>query len=79
VMDQFLSRFNLAITRVLIYRTNFWSSHIRPLCCEVETKAREMTCKVTHQRSMKWRPTLIQVPHCQLAGLEQCSSPLHRM
>jgi hypothetical protein len=29
--------------------------------------------------SRQWRPTLTRNPHCQLAGLEQSSSPLNRM
>jgi hypothetical protein len=77
---RFLSLVNLATTRVLIYRTNFWSRQILPLSCEVETKSpREMTCKATHQHYKKWRPTLTKVPHYQLAGLGRRSSTLHRM
>jgi hypothetical protein len=33
----------------------------------------------THQHSKNWRPTLTQVPHCQLAGFEQSSWPFHGM
>jgi hypothetical protein len=33
----------------------------------------------THHPSKKRRPMLIQIPHCQLSGFEQGSSPLNRM
>jgi hypothetical protein len=67
-------------TCINFYESVLRSSRTRPLTCEVETKKKKPRWLVpaTQQSSNNWRPTL-QVPHCQLAGSEQNSSPLYRM
>jgi hypothetical protein len=80
VMSSISISHQLAITRALIYRTNFFSTDIRTsvvLWGWNKKPARWLAKR--RFASTKWRPALVQVPHCQLAGLEQRSSPLHRM
>jgi hypothetical protein len=78
--DQFPPRVNLSTTRILIYYKNFPES---PNTSVDQWSWNKLPLGDLYQRRISpprsGRPTLTQVLHCQLAGLEQSSSPSHRM